>query len=277
MQVLARRPITFTGTDGAGVHAPLIAAAISGVATRFVLDTGSDTHLLTRELADRTGLDLAEGEEGVDHAGNRMASWSAGTVPMRLAETDLELRDTVVIPAPAPFVASGISGIVSPQRLHPDAWTVIDLVDGDVASIAAWTSERHPELTLLALDQADDAGVVVIRAAIRPFAEMPVLVNTGGRHTEFDAVAVPALVASASERIGGGVSGADVVGGFVTDQTLIVGGVELAVPRLAVRDGMHPPHGMVGMDVLPGSVVICAADRSRPVLWQVPVRQSSPG
>ncbi|HET9879612.1 MAG TPA: aspartyl protease family protein [Candidatus Limnocylindria bacterium] len=284
MQVLARLPITFTGADGARVHAPLVAGAVGGAVTRLVLDTGSDTHLLTRELADRIGLHLAEGEEGVDHAGNRMPSWSAGTVPMRLAETDLELRDTVVIPAPAPFVASGISGIVSPQRLHPDAWTVIDLVDdelllvdGDVASIAAWTSERHPELTLLALDQADDAGVVVIRAAIRPFAEMPVLVNTGGRHTEFDAVAVPALVASASERIGGGVSGADVVGGFVTDQTLIVGGVELAVPRLAVRDGMHPPHGMVGMDVLPGSVVICAADRSRPVLWQVPVRQSSPG
>ena len=69
----------------------------------------------------------------------------------------------------------------------------------------------------------------------------------------------------------------DVIGGFATDQTLVVGGVELAVPRLAIREGMEPPHGMVGMDVIPGSVVICAADRSRPVLWQVPVRPSSPG
>ena len=259
-------------------------SAVGGAVTRLVLDTGSDTHLLTRELADRTGLDLVEGEEGVDHAGNRMASWSAGTVPMRLAEADLELRDTVVIPAPAPFAAGGIGGILSPQHLHPDAWTVIDLVDNelllveaDVASLGAWTSGRHPELTLLALDQADDSGVVVIRAAIRPFAEMAVLVNTGGRHTEFDTVAVPGLVASAAERIGGGVSGADVIGGFATDQTLVVGGVELAVPRLAIREGMEPPHGMVGMDVIPGSVVICAADRSRPVLWQVPVRPSSPG
>jgi hypothetical protein len=27
---------------------------------------------------------------------------------------------------------------------------------------------------------------------------------------------------------------------------------------------------MVGMDVLPGSVVACAADRSRRVIWQIP-------
>lgn len=277
MQILARVPIAFTGAHGATVHSPLVSAMLGDIQTRLVLDTGSDVHLLTRDLADRIGLDLVEGEEGVDHAGNRMPSWSAGTVPMRMAEAELALHDTVVIPAPAPFVMGGIGGILSPQHLHPSAWAVIDLLDdelllldADATSLAAWMSERHPELTVLTLEQADDSGVVVVRAAIRPFAEMPVLVNTGGRHTEFDTVAVPGLVSSATVRLGGGVSGADVMGGFALDQALLVGGVELTVPRLAIRDGMEPPHGMVGMDVLPGSVVACAADRTRPVLWQVP-------
>ena len=277
MRVAASLPITFVAADGGTVHSPLVRATIGGERVRLVLDTGSDVHLLTRELGERIGLVLEEGEEGVDHAGNTMPSWSAGTVPMRMAGTDLELCDTVVIPAPAPFESGGIGGILSPQHLHPSFLAVIDLVadelllvEGDDASVAAWAAERHPELTPLSLERADDSPVVVISAAIRPFPAMPVLVNTGGRHTEFDAVAVPGLVASVAERLGGGVSGADVMGGFVADQTLVVDGVELPVPRLAIREGMEPPHGMVGMDVLPGTVLVCGADRSRRVLWQVP-------
>lgn len=277
MRVVTSLPITFTAADGSTVHSPLIIASLGGIETRLVLDTGSEVHLLTRELSERIGLVLEEGEDGTDHAGNTMPSWSAGTVPMHMAGTELALRDTVVIPAPAPFVSGGIGGILSPQHLHPSLLAVIDLVDdelllvdGDDASVAAWAAERRPELTTLSLEPADDSPVVVVSAAIRPFATMPVLVNTGGRHTEFDAVAVPGLVASAAERLGGGVSGADVMGGFVASQTLVVGGVELPVARLAVREGMEPPHGMVGMDVLPGTVLICGADRARPVIWQVP-------
>jgi len=33
---------------------------------------------------------------------------------------------------------------------------------------------------------------------------------------------------------------------------------------------MHDPQGMVGADVLRGTVLACAADRRRQVLWQVP-------
>jgi hypothetical protein len=33
---------------------------------------------------------------------------------------------------------------------------------------------------------------------------------------------------------------------------------------------MHDPHGMVGMDVLRGTVLACTADARRPVVWQVP-------
>lgn len=281
MHIVTSLPIAFRAADGSPVHAPLIVAEIAGEPTRLVLDTGSEVHLLTRELSERIGLVLAAGEQGTDHAGNTMPSWSAGTVPMRMGGTELALRDTVVIPAPAPFVSGGIGGILSPQHLHPSLLAVIDLADdellladGEDASVEAWAAARHPELTTLSLEPADDSPVVVISAAIRPFAPMPVLVNTGGRHTEFDAVAVPGLVASAAERLGGGVSGADVMGGFVASQTLVVGGIDLPVARLAIREGMEPPHGMVGMDVLRGTVLICGADRARPVVWQVPAPRS---
>lgn len=277
MRVVTSVPITFEAADRTTVHSPLIVATLGGIETRLVLDTGSEVHLLTRELADRIGLELTDGDEGIDHAGNIMPSWSAGTVPTKLADTDLALNDTVVIPAPGPFEGWGIGGILSPQHLHPTALAVIDLVadelllvEGDDASIAGWAASRHPELTTLSLDPADASPVVVVSAAIRPFPEIPVLLNTGGRNTEFDTVAVPALVASAAERLGGGVSGADVMGGFAEAQTLIVSGKALPVARLAIRKGMEPPHGMVGMDLLGGTVLICGADQSRRVLWQVP-------
>jgi hypothetical protein len=33
---------------------------------------------------------------------------------------------------------------------------------------------------------------------------------------------------------------------------------------------MHDPQGMVGADVLRGTVLACAADPGRRVIWQIP-------
>jgi hypothetical protein len=49
---------------------------------------------------------------------------------------------------------------------------------------------------------------------------------------------------------------------------LEVAGREVHVAELAVRDVTHDP-GMVGIDVLRGTVLAFSADRSRPVVWQV--------
>lgn len=65
-------------------------------------------------------------------------------------------------------------------------------------------------------------------------------------------------------------SGADVHGVVVGRQTLVVGGRRLAVPALGVRETMHDPQGLIGMDVLRGTIVACAADVARPVFWLVP-------
>lgn len=73
MSVLARVPITYEVSDSATTHAPMVMGSIGGIEGRFVLDTGSEFHLLNEELGDELGLsliDLAAGElllvEGTD-------------------------------------------------------------------------------------------------------------------------------------------------------------------------------------------------------------------
>ena len=276
VQVVTRVPITFEAADRR-THAPLVSGSVGGIETLLILDTGSEVHILTKELVDRLGLEVEEGEEGIDHSGATMPSWSVADVGLTLGAAELTLRDIVSIPAPAPFVTGGIGGGLSPQHLHPTAAVVIDLAanelllaEGDDDEIAAWLDERSPSLTTLSLEQDPSFTTVVVPAAIRPFDEMPVLINTGGKRTEFSRSAVPGLGVGSEERLGAGVSGADVIGSSAGAQVIAVAGHAVPVAQLAVRETMHDPQGMVGMDVLPGSVVACAADRSRRVIWQIP-------
>ena len=276
LQVVSRIPITFEAADRT-THAPLVEGSMGGVDTLFVLDTGSEVHILTKELVDTLGLEVEEGEEGVDHSGATMPSWSVADVALTLGAAELTLGDTVSIPAPAPFVTGEIGGILSPQHLHPTAFAVIDLagdelllVNGGDDELTAWLAGRSPSLTTLVLERDPGFTSIVVPAAVRPFDEMPTLINTGGKRTEFSRAAVPGLGAGSPERLGGGVSGADVIGSSAGAHVIGVAGHDVHVEQLAVRESMHDPQGMVGMDVLPGTVVACAADRSRRVVWQIP-------
>lgn len=277
VHILTRVPIAFETADGDTQHAPLVAGRIGGLDTLFVLDTGSDVHLLTKQLVDRLGLPVADGEDGTDHSGATMPSWTVEDVALELGQGEVMLRDVVAIPAPKPFPGWGIGGIVSPQHLHPSARAVIDLVadelllvDGADGDVTAWLGERSPDLTTLTLKRAETFTSVVVRAAIRPHPEIPVLLNTGGPHTEFSADAVPGSGGAATERLSGGVSGADVVGSKSGPATLVVAEHEVPVASLAVRNAMHEPQGMVGMDFLRGTILAVCADGGRPVLWQLP-------
>ncbi len=277
MKVIARIPITYTAIDGSTVHSPMIAGRVGGIEKLLVLDTGSEVHLLTRELADRIGLVGAPGEEGIDHAGAVMASWDVGTVGLDVAGVGLDLRNVVAILAPPPFPGWGVGGILSPQHLHPSAWVVIDmrsdelvLVDGDAGDAGAWLAERSPDLDLMVLPRDPGFPSVVVPAAIDPHPEIPVMLNTGGKHTEFLASAVPGSARGEVGRTGGGVSGADVRASAAGPARLSVAGREVPVAQLHVRESMLEPHGLVGMDVLRGTVLTCAADATREVVWQVP-------
>ena len=277
VRVLDTAPITFDGADGSTGHAPLVAGSVGGIDTLLVLDTGSDVHILTKELVDELGLDVEEGEEGIDHSGATMPSWSVADVPLGLGDTALTLRHLVAIPAPAPFPAKGIGGILSPQHLHPTAVLVIDLaadelllVEGDDDEVGAWLAGRSLTLETLSLERDPAFTTVVVPAAVRPFAEMPTLLNTGGKRTEFSSAAVPGLGDGTLERLGGSVSDTDVIGSSGGAQVLAVAGHDVPVEQLAVRETMHDPQGMVGADVLRGTVLACAGDRSRRVFWQIP-------
>jgi hypothetical protein len=42
------------------------------------------------------------------------------------------------------------------------------------------------------------------------------------------------------------------------------------VPRLFVREAMGGHDGLIGIDVLRGTILVVSADRTRPVYWLVP-------
>jgi hypothetical protein len=273
---LVRLPITFRTADGSTVHSPLVEATVAGADMLVVLDTGSEVHLLTTEMAERAGLALAEGEEGTDHGGTSLRSWSAGDVEMQLAGEEVVLRDVIVIDPPPPFPGWGIGGILSPQHLHPRAGIVIDLlrdeltvVDAHPSGMAAWLAARWPASTAISLQRDGRTTTPVVTAAIEPFAPTATMLNTGGRRTEFDETVVPGLAAGDPERLGGGVSGADVLGIPAGDQVLAVAGARIPVPDLAVRRDMGYPPGLVGMNVLRGTVLALDADPAGLVTWQL--------
>jgi aspartyl protease len=254
----------------------VLEAEINGVATLLVLDTGSDTHLLTTEFAEKAGLPTEPGEEGTDHAGISIVSASAGTVPMQVGDITIGLESVVVIPAPPPFPSKGIGGILSPQLFHPTAWIVIcmtheELVldESDEPALLAWLAGRHPDFRTIVLDRMQD-GTVVVEASFEPHPALPTLLNTGGKGTEISSSVLSEPTAGEMERVGGGVSGADVMAQRLGPSVLAIGGVRIPIPDLAARDAMEGVQAMVGMDVLRGTVLACTADPTGRVIWQLP-------
>jgi hypothetical protein len=281
VRILTQIPITYDVAGGGTTHAPLLLTRIAGVETRIVLDTGSDVHLLTKELVDELGLAVETGEEGTDHAGATIPSWAVEDVPLSLGALEVTLRDVVAIPAPPPFQGAGIGAALSPQHLHPSAWAVVDLagdelalVEADETELATWLEKRAPGLAMLTLARDRASAAVVIEAAIDPYPAIPTLLDTGGRRTEFAAEALPGLAVGEEERLGAGVGGTAVMGASAGEATLLAGGHRIPVDSLAVRSSMHDPKGLIGMDVLRGTVVAAAADVGRPVLWGFPAERS---
>ena len=275
VKIIAQVPLTFDVASGGTTHAPLAYVSVGGLPpVRYVVDTGSDVHLLTEDLADDLDLDKQPGEEGVDHSGATMPSWSVGSVAALVGDAALELHNVVVIPAPPPFLGFGIRGVLSPQHLHPSAMAVIDtasnelvLLDATDDEVSNFLHDRLPGMAVHKLARDPDSAAVVVRGGIEGYADVRALLDTGGKKTEFAAGAVPGLVGGEMQRLGGGVSGASYEGVFVGPQTLVIGGARLSVPDLALRQQMHDTEAIVSMDVLRGTVIAAAADLDRPVFF----------
>jgi hypothetical protein len=278
VEILFDEPITFVGADGQSTHAPMVAAAVGGEATRLILDTGSTDHILSIELANRVGLSAEPGEEGTDSTGSSVPSWTLGDVPVQVGEARHTLASVIAIAAPAPFESRGIGGFISPQHLVPDAWMHLDLAEdrfmalrGSEADVAAWFTARAPDFQLLRLARADGDSTILVRGGIEPFDDVVAMLDTGGKASDVVASAVPGLSRGELVSSGHGVGGSEAFGSVVTDQTLRVGDARLSLDRLLVRDEMEGRGILVGMDVLRGTILTVSADPSRPVFWQVRV------
>jgi hypothetical protein len=274
--ILIRAPITFE-VPGQTTHAPMVHASVNGIATKLILDTGCSDHILTMELVARAGLPVGPGEPGTDAAGASVASWSAGSLPITIADVTLPLDNIVAFHGPEPFEGWGIGGFLSPQHLHPSASVVLDLVgseltilEGEPDAIGADLVARHPELRPIWLDRAADDVTVLVHASVEPYPEVVTLLDSGGKATEFSDAAVPGLATGEMVPGGRGVSGTQSHGSLVTDQVLRVGDVTLPLPRLFVRPSPAAAPGLVGMDLLRGTVLMVAANLDRRVLWLVP-------
>jgi hypothetical protein len=259
-------------------HAPTIDAVVDGVPTRLILDTGSTDHVLTIDLVRAARLPHLPGGSGTDHAGSLVDSWHVGEAEAEVDGVALALHDVVAIRGPAPFAGWGVGGFLSPQHLHPSAHVVIDLIadrlvliEGeDDAAVEAWLLARTADPVALELIRDPFEPTPVVPAAIEPFAPVATMLNTGGRGTEYATAAVPGLVGTALDEAGRGVGGDPVLGTVVANRTLRVGEARLPVPRLLIRDEIDTMQGLIGMDVLRGTVLMLAADRRRPVWWLVP-------
>jgi hypothetical protein len=277
-EILARLPITFDCADGTMTHAPMILTSVGGAApARYILDSGSEVHLLNEDLVDELQLPKVPGEEGVDHAGNTMPSWTVGDVPINLGDFETVLRNCFSIPAPAVFPPKGIRGILSPQALHAEAWVVVDLAGNELLLLigsndeaAGYLRGRSADFQLLTLARDANFPSLVVPAALDGYEAIPTLLNTGGKSTEYGADVVADLTSGEQERLGGGVSGADYAGWSVGAHSLKVNGASVTLPKLSVRPQMHDTQAIVGMDALAGTVLAFANDLAKPVFWLVP-------
>jgi hypothetical protein len=275
-RILLDIPITFEVGGGRQTHAPMVAATVHGAPTRLIVDTGSTDHILTIELARELGLEAIPGEAGTDSTGASVASWMLGTVAAEIGGMAFDLQNVVAITAPAPFPGFGIGGILSPQHLRPGAWAMLDLagqrftlLDGDEADVTAWLTARAPTMRLLRLERVAGDGTVLVRASVEPHASVVTMLDTGGKRTQFTAAAVPDAGGGTRVITGHGVGGGASHGTELAARALVVGGARLPLRSLVVGPEMDGRDGLVGMDVLRGTVLTVSDDPDRPVLWQV--------
>ena len=84
------------------------------------------------------------------------------------------------------------------------------------------------------------------------------------------AAAVPGLATGARQTTGRGVGGTESFGLSAEDQVLIAGGARIPLPRLLVGEAHGEAQGLVGMDLLRGTVLVVSEDPSHDVIWLVP-------
>ena len=268
-------PITFE-TDEGTTHAPLVEAAVNGVGTRLILDTGATDHLLTMDVCEAANLATEPGEPGTDSTGSSVPSWLAREVTIRVGEMELALAEVIVIDTPPPFRSRGLGGTLSPQRLRPETYAVLDLSAAPVVTLVptddleGWLAESYPRWRTVRLPAVDGDGTVLVEMAIDSFPPIVMMLDTGARTTYAARTAVPGLGEGGVRRsTGRGVGGTEAFGVDVPGRVLHVGDASLPVDLVVAEHDLGIPGCVVGMDVLRGTVLAVGPPGS-PVRWLLP-------
>jgi hypothetical protein len=275
---LLSAPLRFTTADGTQTHAPMALATVGGLETRLICDTGASEHVLTLDLARRLGADLVPDEPGTDAAGDPVPSWRIERLAGSVAGWPISLHGAPVAEGPPPFAGWGIGGFLSPQRLHPTAWIVLDLaspvlavVDDPLEAVLAELQRRHPSLGPVRLERDPSDTTILVRAAVDGYREVLTLIDSGARSTSFAAAALPGMVPGEEGVSGRAVGGREMRAATVAGARLRVGDALLPIGSLFLTPEAHGAvEGVIGMDVLRGTVLVLAADVARPVTWFVP-------
>ena len=268
-------PITFETAEGT-THAPLVEAAVNGVGTRLILDTGATDHLLTMDVCEAANLATEPGEPGTDSTGSSVPSWLAREVTIRVGEMELALAEVIVIDTPPPFRSRGLGGTLSPQRLRPETYAVLDLSAAPVVTLVptddleGWLAESYPRWRTVRLPAVDGDGTVLVEMAIDSFPPIVMMLDTGARTTYAARTAVPGLGEGGVRRsTGRGVGGTEAFGVDVPGRVLHVGDASLPVDLVVAEHDLGIPGCVVGMDVLRGTVLAVGPPGS-PVRWLLP-------
>ena len=265
-------PITFETAEGT-THSPLVNAVVNGVGTRLILDTGTTDHILTMDVCEAANLATEPGEPGTDSTGSSVPSWQAREVTIRIGEMELALAEVIVIDTPPPFRSRGLGGALSPQRLRPGAYAVLDLSASPVATLVtaddldAWLAESYPGRRTVRLPAVDGDGTVLVEMAIDAFPPVVMMLDTGARTTYAAPTAAPGLGEGGVRRsTGRGVGGSESFGVDVPGRVLHVGDAALPVNLVIAEHDLGIPGCVVGMDVLRGTVLAVGPPGS-PVRW----------
>ncbi len=270
--------ITFATADGTETHAPMVLATVGGLETRLICDTGASEHVLTTDLARRAGAHLEPDEPGTDAAGYPVPSWRVDRLEGSLAGWSIPLDGAPVADGPPPFAGWGIGGFLSPQALHPSAWIVLDLaskalsvVDDPLEAVVADLQRRHTALRPVRLPRDPADTTILVHAAVDAYADVLTLLDSGARSTSFAAAALPGVALGAEAARGRAVGGREMRSPTVEGARLRIGDALLPMGPVFVTPEAHDAvAGVIGMDLLRGTVLVIAADPERPVIWFVP-------
>lgn len=258
---------------------PLVEASINGVQALMVVDTGSSQHILTKSFVKRAQLDLAEG-------------YHAGHIDIALAGSTIKAEGFVVTDAIAEFDSEGWGGVLSPQRLIKDGYTVIDFpgrrllaFDPQGRSGAfAYVARRYPDASLLEFRwNGAEFFTFLIPGRVRGSSEVTVLdVDSGTSESLVPPRALPdgtALQDGARfKSIDGQVTTTKQTGPL----TILLDALEidLAAVRVATRAGELPSgdrwEGSLGMDALESMVLLIPPNTERR-FWILQVKRPLPG